>query len=461
MMDNPRQQAARDAADHLVGNLFFNLGAVPVIAGRLPVDDMPDTPAKTVYGAMCEIMRDPNTKLSAGAVESALKRQRFDFGYMSELQARILPENPDTLIAYTVAIRDAAALRRADEIAGMLQAGARKGDQPAETLIAETLRKLTTVSDAPDGFHSAADITKELAEMAEAWKRGEMPGGRRTGFDGLDKLIRLQDSKMIVIAGRPSMGKSALAFQMAYNVAKELQQEGDPGCVVIFSAEMSRQDVLHRIACAVERVNGQELQFGTAQPQDYARYQRALVDVGRLPIETDDMSAPTTEQVYYRAAMMHAQRPIRLLVFDFIEKAGDEDKRGNDTARIGRIAGNLKNIAKSLRIPVAVVSQLSREVENRTNKLPRLSDLRQSGNIEAEADVVLMMYRPEYYLSRGESGVYLIDQSHKTGTAYALITKNRNGKIGTAVLSFVENFAAFGDLMPSPSANGRQREYSR
>lgn len=460
-MTSPRQEAAQVAADHLVGNLWFNLGAVPLLAGRLADDAMPDTDARTVYAAMVQVFRSGNTRLSAGAIEAELRRKGFDFAYLTDLQKRILPEDVAALMDYAATINDAANLRRADGIGGKLQTAARKGDSSSEVVIADALRELTNVSTPIDGPQPIASIAAEVAEAVEKWRSGDTGDGLPTGFADLDRIVSLRDSELTVVAGRPSMGKSALAFQLAGNVARHLRAEGDPGQVVIFSAEMNKTSLVQRMACADAGVNIHRLRRRQATPEEWTRFHRANDALRVLPIEIDDTASPTSQQVFYRSAMLDAQRRVRLVVFDYLEMLGDIDQR-NIVQSVGAAAKAMKNLAKRLDCPVVLLSQLSRGVEERQDKIPALSDLRNSGDIEAAADIALFLMRPEYYIKRNERA-YLAQDDHATGVCYAIIGKQRNGPIGTVALSFIEEHARFGDLAQSTPAsrNGKRAEATR
>ena len=445
MNANPRQAAALVAADHLVGNLWFNLGALPLLAGRLPVEAMPDSPAAAVYGAMVGVFQSGGSRLSAASIEAELKRQQFDFRWLEDVQRRILPEDTETLIGYAAMINDAANLRKADAIAGQVQAAARKGEQPAETVIADALRSLTAIGDATDGPQTLAALAADLDNTLDAWQAGTMADGQPTGFADLDKIISLRPGELTVLAGRPSMGKSALAFQLALNVARRLREQGDPGQVAVFSAEMEGQSLALRLACVEAGVNAHRLRRRLATPTEWTLTRRATEALRMIPIVVDDSASPTTSQVFYRAAMLDAQRPVRLVVFDYLEMFGDIDQR-NMVQSVGAAAKAMKNLAKRLSCPVVLLSQLSRAVEDRTDKLPMLADLRNSGDIEAAADIALFLMRPEYYVKRGERNPFMLDASHASGVAYAIVAKQRNGPIGTVPLAFSEDTARFADL---------------
>ncbi len=275
------------------------------------------------------------------------------------------------------------------------------------------------------------------------WETG-IPEGRSTGFKDLDDYMRLVNSELTLIAARPSMGKTALAMQIAQNVAQNMKRDGEEGTVAVFSAEMSGTELYIRMASAMANVNAHKLRSGNGTPDEFDKFKEAKRQLRNLPIWIDDGSRPSTKIMLKAIEELSATNPVRMMVFDFIELGGDEGS--NEEARISNIAKSLKAIAKTLDIPVIALNQLSREVENRANKMPQLSDLRYSGMLEQIADKVLFLMRPEYYLER-QMQVANIPVDDEKGVAYALLAKNRNGPVGLVKMAFDKNRAMFGDLV--------------
>jgi len=273
------------------------------------------------------------------------------------------------------------------------------------------------------------------------WRNGKVDG-RSTGFKTLDPYMRLINSELTLIAARPSMGKTALAMQMAENVAKDLQREEDPGSVAVFSAEMSGSELVIRMSSAWAGVNSHKLRNGKGTPEEYGKLDDAIVALSHLPIWMDDSSAPSTGKMLEQLDSLNQTIPVRAMLFDFVELGGD--KAPNEELRISSILQHLKGIAKALNIPVVALNQLSREVEKRANKLPQLSDLRYSGMAEQIADKVVFIMRPEYYEERKD--VIDVPQEDKKGVAYILIAKNRNGPVGMVKMAFRKDQSAFGEL---------------
>lgn len=274
------------------------------------------------------------------------------------------------------------------------------------------------------------------------WAVGEAEG-YSTGFPTLDNYFRLVDGEMLTIAARPSQGKTVLGMQLVENVAKALQQNGEDGCVAVFSAEMTGWSLTHRMASALSGVNIHKLRTGNGTPFEVEQMQGALRRIRNLPIWIDDGSAPTTRIMFERLALLNQDVPVRMMMFDFLELGGD--RAAKEDIRIGQIATALKDISKALQIPVVSLSQLNREVESRANKMPALSDLRYSGVIEQVSDVVVMIMRPEYYIERGQT-VSDIPQEDKKGVAYLNIAKNRQGPVAQVKMAFVKERSMFGEL---------------
>lgn len=275
-----------------------------------------------------------------------------------------------------------------------------------------------------------------------AWAAGKAEG-YSTGFSTLDQYFRLVGGEMVVIAARPSQGKTVLGVQVAEHVARQLQQAGDPGSVAVFSAEMTGWSLVVRMAGAMCGVNTHAMRMGKGQPDDLPKMRAAIAELKRLPIWIDDGSAPTTKSMLDQLVDLNETNPIRLMLFDFMELGGDRAQ--SEELRVGAIAIGLKDIAKRLKIPVVALSQLNRGVEDRANKMPGLSDLRYSGQIEQVADVVAFIMRPEYYAERGMT-IQVENKDDMRGVAYISIAKNRHGPVANVKLAFVKQLSKFGEL---------------
>lgn len=284
--------------------------------------------------------------------------------------------------------------------------------------------------------------TKATAKV-ELWESG-IEEGCSTGFSAIDKMCRLVDSDLIVIAARPSQGKTALGMQMVRNMAQDMQRAGENGCVAVFSAEMAGWSLYIRMASALCGVNTYKMSINQSQPGDSAKLKDAMQTLRELPVWIDDNTSPSTSQMLSQLSRLNETIPVRAMMFDFMELGAREGKHTNEEQRISTITSNLKGIAKTLDIPVIALSQLNRGVEDRANKMPMLSDLRYSGMIEQLADKVLFLMRPEYYAERGMN--IECPAEDLQGVAYVQVAKHRNGPVGMAKLAFMKEAAKFGNL---------------
>jgi len=278
------------------------------------------------------------------------------------------------------------------------------------------------------------DIVTEVFEQVELLhEAGSDISGIPTGFIEFDKKTSgLQKSDMIVIAARPGMGKTSFVLGMAKNIA---MKEKIP--IAVFSLEMSKHQVAQRFMSAQSGINLQKLRNGKLKDDEWARLARAIEKLSECKIYVDDSAFLTVMDLRSRARMMVANYGIKMIIVDYLQlMQSTSNYRGNKVLEITEISQNLKGIARELEIPVIAVSQLSREAEKRDDKRPKLSDLRESGSIEQDADVVVFIYRDEYY----------DENSKKTGEAELNVAKHRNGPTGKLFLQFNKNFALFSNL---------------
>jgi replicative DNA helicase len=316
------------------------------------------------------------------------------------------------------------------------------------------------------GFLNFGHALKDAIDMAaNAYERDGHLSGLSTGLRDLDeKLGGLQQSDLIILAGRPAMGKSALATNIAYNVAKayraEYQADGatrvlDGGVVALFSLEMSAEQLATRIIAEQSGVASERIRRGKIDEDEFNR----LVDVSRdlqsLPLYIDATGGLTIAQLAARARKLKRQRGLGLLVVDYLQLlAGSARKQAEGRVQeVTEITVGLKALAKELHVPVVALSQLSRQVENRDDKRPQLADLRESGSIEQDADVVMFIYREEYYLQRKEprpgtaEHIEWQDTMNKVlGIAEVIIGKQRHGPTGVVQLQFEAQLTKFQNL---------------
>lgn len=322
----------------------------------------------------------------------------------------------------------------------------------------EQAKAIHTFSDALDGA---------MEKIEAAFKRDGQLTGLSTGLTDLDqKLGGLHPSDLLILAGRPSMGKTALATNIAYHVAKNYRAEPDPdaphgrrtaagGRVLFASLEMSKEQLAQRILADAAGVSSDKMRKGLIDRADFERIRDAKDLIRQCPLHIDETGGIHIAKLCARARRQHRREGLDLLIVDYLQLATTGDGRGqrNRTQEVSEITGALKALAKELGIPIIALSQLSRQVESRDDKRPMLSDLRESGSIEQDADCVMFVYREAYYLSRTEPQPGT--DAHLTWTdalqqcqhqAEVIIGKQRHGPIGTVRLSFDDDTTKFGNL---------------
>ena len=315
-------------------------------------------------------------------------------------------------------------------------------------------------------FKSVATAAVNTASMAKERDSG-LPG-LSTGITALDnKLGGLQSSDLIVLAGRPSMGKSALATNIAFHVAKTAMEkhDDDGGTVGFFSLEMSAEQVALRILAERSVIPSDRIRRGDITDDEFKRIAEVSRDLQPLPLYIDHTGAIPIATLTARARRLKRENDLKLIVVDYLQLATVDKRRSSDgrVQEIAEITQSLKALAKQLDIPVLALSQLSRQVESREDKRPQLSDLRESGAIEQDADVVLFIYREEYYLEQAqpeegttEHAKWREKMERAHGLAEIIVSKQRHGPTGMVRLQFQADVTRFSDLASSshiPEAN--------
>ena len=280
----------------------------------------------------------------------------------------------------------------------------------------------------------------EAPALTEAGAQEELPYVL-SNFVGMDDFLGgLQRSELIIVAGRPSMGKTSFALNIARNVAVEQK-----ACVALFSLEMGRESLVMRLLSSESGVNSRRFRFGVHTTEDEER--RIMEATGILsesPIYIDDSPQMRVAEMRSKARRLHFEHGIDLVIIDYLQLIQGEGARGeNRVQEISYISRSLKALARELNVPVIAVSQLSRAVEWRSSHMPQLSDLRESGSIEQDADVVIFIYRDEYYYTEEEWQNQHPDRDYPREEADVIIAKNRNGPTGQIKLRFKHNLAKF------------------
>ncbi|MCA8867459.1 MAG: replicative DNA helicase [Rhodobacteraceae bacterium] len=336
----------------------------------------------------------------------------------------------------------------------------------------QRLYQLGEKGSADTGFQSFLKAATDAVQIANAaYMRDGGLAGIATGLTDLDKKLGgLHKSDLLILAGRPSMGKTALATNIAFNIARAYRHgtlpdgsEGavEGGVVGFYSLEMSAEQLAARILSEASEVPSDQIRRGELNEGEFRRFVEAAKALENCPLYIDDTAALPISQLAARARRLKRTHGLDLLIVDYLQLVRPASAKDNRVNEVSEITQGLKAIAKELDIPVIALSQLSRQVENREDKRPQLSDLRESGSIEQDADVVMFVFREEYYKEREKPGDHEVElmmkwqqeMEHLHGRAEVVIGKQRHGAIGHVDLSFEGKFTRFGNLVRSYQQN--------
>jgi replicative DNA helicase len=316
-----------------------------------------------------------------------------------------------------------------------------KEEEPVSGLLDQAERLIFEISDkrAQGGYVHIKEVIKDGIELIESlYHKKSHVTGVATGYNDFDiRTAGLQKGDLIIVAGRPSMGKSAFALSIAENVGVESKIP-----VAVFSLEMSKEQVTQRLLCSQAKVDAHSVRTGFLQPSQWPYLTSAAGRLSEAPIYIDDTPALNIFEIRAKARRLKARHDIQLIIVDYLQLVRSARRIESRQQEISDISQGLKALAKELSVPVIAVSQLSRAVESREGNRPKLSDLRESGAIEQDADVVTLLFREEYYNPTDQN----------KGLAEVIIAKQRNGPVGSIMFTFLKEYMRFAEL------SGRQQE---
>ena len=366
-------------------------------------------------------------------------------------------------IEYSKLIYDLYVKRELIKISENLSFTAKSNDleKDGKTIIEDTEKTLFDLAE-KGSFNSSLvkfdEALKQTIEMASnAYKNEDGIVGVPTGLSELDgRLGGLHRSDLVIIAGRPSMGKTALATNIAFNAAKKIQDDGKKSCIAFFSLEMSSEQLSTRIISEQSRIKSNDIRRGKISEEQFDKFIETSKNISELPLYIDETPAISIAALSNRARRIKRIYGLDLIVIDYIQLMRANFVRDGRVQEISEITQGLKALAKELSVPVLALSQLSRAVEQRDDKKPQLSDLRESGSIEQDADVVMFVYREAYYLQNKEPRPATVEHAEwqakmneVSHLAELIIQKQRHGPTGTVMLEFEAMFTKFKDLQSS------------
>ena len=436
-----------EAEQSLLGGLMLDQRAWDQVADVVHGEDLYRADHRLIFGAIAELVGRDQPPDAVTVAEHLKRSGQLEAGGGVAYLARLVEDTPSAanIRAYAQIVRERAMLRRLIEIGGDIAASAHSTQGlTVEEIVDLAEQRVFEIAEGGrrgPGFTSLKDILPKTIDRLDMLSHSQSDiTGVSTGFTEMDKMTAgLQRGELIIIAGRPSMGKSTLAVNIAEHAAIG---SGIPAG--IFSMEMSAEQLSFRMLSSIGRVSQTRLRNGKLSEEDWPRVHSAVSMMSNAPIFIDDGGALTPTEVRSRARRLKREHGLGLIVVDYLQLmsvAGTVENRATELSEISR---SLKALAKELDLPVIALSQLNRSVEQRNDKKPVMSDLRESGAIEQDADLIVFIYREE---------VYDRDTPRK-GIADIIIGKQRNGPVGEFRLTFLGEFTKFENLVDEAYGEG-------
>ncbi|MCE5360436.1 replicative DNA helicase [Candidatus Igneacidithiobacillus taiwanensis] len=434
---------SREAEQSVLGGLLIDPETWETVSELLVVTDFYERRHQTIFAAIAEICNAGNELDAITLGEHLESRELLEsvggLTYLIEL-ANVTP-SASNIHAYARIVRERSILRSllrtGREIAELAY---RPEGREARALLDEAEKKIFELAQGEERNGSHFQQLKEVLpgvidRIEQIAKERKQITGLPTGFVDLDeKTSGLHPGQLIIVAGRPSMGKTAFAMNIAEHVACVEKR-----AVAVFSMEMPTEEIVLRALSSRGRVDQHRLRNGSLSRDDWPRIAQAVGELNVAPLFADDSAALSPTELRSRARRLKREHNISLIVVDYLQLMQVPGRGDNRVAEISEISRSLKALAKELELPIIALSQLNRSLENRTEKRPQMSDLRESGAIEQDADLILFLYRDE---------VYHKDKEEVKGLAEVIIGKQRNGPIGTVRMSFFGEYTRFENYAP-------------
>ncbi|WP_232370894.1 replicative DNA helicase [Desulfogranum marinum] len=425
-----------EAEQAVLGTILIQDKSLLQVAEIIDPEDFYKNAHKIIYAAMVSLFEksEPHDLITVtGLLNDQNKLEKAGgAGYIASL-TDIIPFT-GTLVHHANIIRKKSVLRRLIQTTSEVAARCYDTQDDIETLVDEAEKTIFEIAQSKkgQGFQPMANIVpKAFDRITKLYDRQELITGVATGYDELDKMTAgFQSSDMIVLAARPSMGKTALAMNIVQHAALI---EKVP--VAVFSLEMSMESLALRMLCSLGRIDSQRMRTGKLLETDWPKLTRATGMLADAPIYIDDTAGLTVLEMRAKARRLKSEDNIGMVVVDYLQLMQGKSGIENRAQEISDISRSLKGMAKELDVPVVALSQLNRSLESRTDKRPQLSDLRESGAIEQDADVIMFIYRDEIYNKA--------EDNPNRGLAEVIVGKQRNGPTGIIKLTFLGEFTTF------------------
>jgi replicative DNA helicase len=427
-----------DAEESVLGGVLFDAHALDRVIEVLSVEDFYRESHRKIFRAMLALS-EKGEPIDLITLSDLLKSrgELQDIGgatYLAELADKV--PSAANIGHYARIVREKAVLRGLINVCNEITSRCYNGQEDIEPFLDEAERLIFDVSEKrvrPSFFKMGDLIMDTIKTVEQLFERKELVTGVPTGFLDLDRLTAgLQPSDLIIVAARPSMGKTAIVLNIAQYVALHANT-----AVAIFSLEMSKEQLVLRMLCSEARVDNAKVRTGYLGERDFPRLAMAAGRLAEAPIYIDDTPAQNVLELRAKARRLKREANIGLLVIDYLQLMRGLTAQENRTQELSEISRSLKSLAKELNIPVIALSQLNRQVEQRADRRPMMADIRESGAIEQDADVIMFIYRDEVYKP----------DSQDEGVAEVIIGKQRNGPTGTVRLAFRREYTRFDNLI--------------
>jgi replicative DNA helicase len=426
-----------EAEQAVLGAILLDNDAIVAAMEHIGPEDFYRAAHQRIFEAMVELFDEAEpvdlVTLSTRLKDRGLLEEVGGIGYLTEL-ANGVPTAANVAY-YAEIIEEKSMLRRLIRTATQIVSSGYAGADDVHELISDAERRILEISGRRgEGFVPIRDVLMDVFERVEfLYNHKGGITGIPSGFPDLDRLTSgFQRSDLIIVAARPSVGKTAFALNVAQNVGVRAKET-----VAIFSLEMSAAQLVQRMICAEANVDASRMRSGHLEGDDWEKLTMAIGTLSEAAIYIDDSPAITTADIRAKCRRLKQERGLGLIVIDYLQLIHGRGRSGdNRQQEVSEISRSLKQIARELEVPVIALSQLSRSVEQRQDKRPLMSDLRESGSIEQDADIVAFLYRDDYYNQ----------ESEKKNIIEVIIAKQRNGPVGTVELVFLKHFNKFVSL---------------
>ena len=422
----------------VLGSMIEDPDNIPTVVEQLKENDFCVEEHRKLFRILVELWSDKGNSWDINVLKDFIKKKGLEKEITDDLLDELVFEaaHPEALQEVCRIIKERSAQRAVIELGiELIQKGREIKD--FHQLIEEVQLKVFSIAEGATSteFYHVKDVAEEVIELVERYRKSEkVVTGLPSGFTELDVITTgFHKGDLIVLAARPGMGKTSFMLSVTYNIAKE---EGKP--VAIYSLEMSKEQLVMRLLSMIAEIKLSNIRSGRLSDEDMKKLIDAAMELSTYDIYIDDTPSLTTTDLRIRSRKLHKEKGIEFIAVDYLQLLRPPMRKSSRQEEVAEVSRNLKALAKELKIPVMALAQLSREVEKRSDKRPQLADLRESGQIEQDADLILFLHRPEYYKKN--------PPPEERGIAEIIIAKQRQGPTDIVKLAYIKEFTKFASL---------------